>query len=57
MVTTAVSSLRAMAWFLLLIAHKHACWLGGSTAGPSHSETWRGSGFRSAKAYWYFAKA
>jgi hypothetical protein len=41
MVTTAVSNLRGMAWFLLLIAHKHARWLGGSTAGPSHSRTWR----------------
>src|SRR5262249_4009198 len=39
-VTIAVLNLRSMVWFLLLIAthDKHARWLGGSTAGPSHSE-------------------
>jgi hypothetical protein len=39
MVTTAVSNLRGMGVFLLLIApHKYARGFGGSTAGPSHSE-------------------
>jgi hypothetical protein len=38
-VTTAVSNLRGMGVFLLLIApHKYARGFGGSTAGPSHSE-------------------
>jgi hypothetical protein len=27
-----------------------ACWQGGSTAGPSHYETWAAQDFRSAKA-------
>jgi hypothetical protein len=40
MVTTAVSNLRGMGVFLLLIApHNYARGVGGSTAGPSHSET------------------
>ena len=40
METTAGLDLRGMARFLLLSPpSKHARWLGGSTAGPSHSET------------------